>query len=109
MVLGPRWPTSCSEMSGHRAQKVLRFAAYPRSCRSPAVPLIGYRVTHRNSRRTASAPPEPEQIPPLVAIEKNVAGTFALSHRFCDSASLSRRCLLYTSDAADDLLCVDLG
>jgi len=55
------------------------------------VPLIGYRVTHRNSRRTASAPPEPEQIPPLVAIEKNVAGTFALSHRFCDSASLSRR------------------
>src|SRR5665213_3006288 len=29
--------------------------------------------------------------------------------RVASSSTVSRHCLLYTSDAADDLLCVDLG
>ena len=29
--------------------------------------------------------------------------------RFCVMAEQDQHCLLYTSDAADDLLCVDLG
>src|SRR5450756_3111930 len=33
----------------------------------------------------------------------------AMARIFARSSALSRTCLLYTSDAADDLLCVDLG
>src|SRR5665213_630107 len=41
------------------------------------------------------------QLPLSAAETKNVATAFALNP--------ARICLLYTSDAADDLLCVDLG
>src|SRR5450756_3122779 len=38
-----------------------------------------------------------------------VAATLGLGKLLREQAGLGQDCLLYTSDAADDLLCVDLG
>src|SRR5450756_3114693 len=53
--------------------------------------------------------PAPANESPLFELTaRKVSARIALAH-IRRSSGTSRRCLLYTSDAADDLLCVDLG
>src|SRR5450756_2405437 len=56
------------------------------------------------ARRSQTGVLEPDQDPPAP-----VSYTHLLRRGTANRAQLLRVCLLYTSDAADDLLCVDLG
>src|SRR5450756_2254290 len=61
--------------------------------------------THKEVPLTGFLPRFPQSLVGLPAIERQVS-----THRSgCPFFARPRCCLLYTSDAADDLLCVDLG
>src|SRR5450756_780296 len=67
-------------------------------------------------RRRAIAAPEHIQVTPVVAVFEDVGclaqgaeRVFAGDQEGPDAVACRCACLLYTSDAADDLLCVDLG
>src|SRR5450756_769072 len=58
--------------------------------------------------------PAEEQCKPLAAYwSQSLRKPFSVSPETgiigCPASSIARTCLLYTSDAPDDLLCVDLG
>ena len=86
---------------------------------TPACPLRGQ--MERESQAAVMALPGVEQV--VVKFDANVRGDARIAGRLVESqrpglvvkkaagwtSIYSSACLLYTSDAADDLLCVDLG
>src|SRR5450756_583907 len=69
------------------------------------------RTTSSDSPRRADAPATSESAQPNLYVPRPSSWSFAVVV-ICQSppdSVLSFPCLLYTSDAADDLLCVDLG
>src|SRR5680860_987739 len=64
----------------------------------------GWTISVTASRPSASTSGEPGGIASAGSCHSPEAGRYGLAR-----ADRDRACLLYTSDAADDLLCVDLG
>src|SRR5680860_32313 len=70
--------------------------------RDPLLPVVGNGEVLLNGRRNLSIEDRP-------FLTRELAHRQLTCQSGLDPAALRASCLLYTSDAADDLLCVDLG
>src|SRR5450756_2111490 len=87
----PRWYSSCLPHQGRQTQTLQAFAQ--RRASSSAVSRLGAVIRYDASRSSATS----------------VQSMSILRSRPSHPYGPRYACLLYTSDAADDLLCVDLG
>src|SRR5680860_1115876 len=89
----PGWtPSRCSE-HGSVSPPTNRAANHARRIDAVVAPVILTRSAGAISSSIPRLPPE----------------TYTAPNAIADSSRMVVCCLLYTSDAADDLLCVDLG